>query len=155
MIRSLANADTEDRMSRIEQVVKGPTLRVYALLLTRDQLGVRDVQRTLGFSSPSVALHHLKKLVELDLVKQLPEGEYYAAEHMPIGILSVFVRIGGVLLPRLIFLMSFGIIMLVLYLFFVMSGPIGTEDVMFISVVIVFVLMLARESKFLYQLRPC
>lgn len=142
-------------MSRIEQVVKGPTLRVYALLLTRDQLGVRDVQRTLGFSSPSVALHHLKKLVELDLVKQLPEGEYYAAEHMPIGILSVFVRIGGVLLPRLIFLMSFGIIMLVLYLFFVMSGPIGTEDVMFISVVIVFVLMLARESKFLYQLRPC
>jgi len=155
MVCSLANADIDDRRSRIEEVVKGPTLRVYALLLMKSQLGVRDVQRALGFSSPSVALHHLKKLVELDLVKQLPEGEYYAAEHMPIGILSVFVRIGGVLLPRLIFLMSFGIIMLVLYLFFVMSGPIGTEDIMFISVVAVFVLTLARESKFLHQLRPC
>jgi hypothetical protein len=154
MVCSLANADVEDRMSKIQQMVKGPTLRVYILLLTRDQLGVRDVQRALGFSSPSVALHHLKKLTELDLEKQLPEREYYAAEHMPIGILSVFVRIGRVLLPRLIFLMSFGIIMLILYLFFIVSWPIGTEDIMFISVVTVLILTLARESKFLHQLRP-
>jgi hypothetical protein len=73
---------------------------------------------------------------------------------MPIGILSVFVRIGRALLPRLIFLMSFGIIMLILYLFFIVSWPIGTEDIMFISVVTVLILTLARESKFLHQLRP-
>jgi DNA-binding transcriptional ArsR family regulator len=117
-------------------------------------MGVRDIQRALGLSSPSVALHHLRKLAELDLVKQLPEGEYRAVEHMPIGILSVFVRIGSVLLPRLVFLLSFGIIMLALYLFFVASWPLATQDIMFISVVAVFVLTLTRESKFLRQLRP-
>ena len=141
-------------MTRIARVVKGPTLRVYALLLTRDQMGVRDIQRSLGLSSPSVALHHLRKLTELELVKQLPEGDYCAVQHVPIGILSVFVRIAGVLLPRLVFLLSFGIIMLALYLLFVASWPYTTQDIMFISVVVVLVLMLIRESKFLYELRP-
>jgi hypothetical protein len=126
---SLTASDAEDRMTKISRVVNGPTLRVYAILLTRDQMGVRDIQRTLGLSSPSVALHHLRKLAELDLVKQLPEGDYCAVEHMRIGILSVFVRIGGVLVPRLIFLLSFGIIMLVSYLFLVASWPPTTLDI--------------------------
>src|SRR5690348_17904937 len=47
----------------IESELKGLTLRVYwHLLKTKNEtIGVRSIQRALGMSSPSVALHHLEK----------------------------------------------------------------------------------------------
>ncbi|MEM4726872.1 MAG: hypothetical protein QXD04_01275, partial [Candidatus Bathyarchaeia archaeon] len=62
---------------QIESELKGKTLLVYMYLLktNRPSIGVREVQRALKFSSPSVAAYHLNKLEELGLVEGV-RGEY-------------------------------------------------------------------------------
>ena len=51
---------------KIESELKGNTLRVYWMLLQSQSagVGVREVQRQLGFSSPALASYHLNKLAE-------------------------------------------------------------------------------------------
>lgn len=57
--------------------LKGNTLRVYWNLLKSSEefIGPRQVQRELGFSSPSLAVYHLNKLIDLGLVEK-NSGEY-------------------------------------------------------------------------------
>lgn len=57
----------------IEAELKGKTMLVYMHLLRLDRpsVGVREVQRALGFSSPSVAAYHLNKLRDLGLVESV------------------------------------------------------------------------------------
>jgi DNA-binding transcriptional ArsR family regulator len=56
---------------RIEYELRGKTLSVYMYLLKNGSaVGVREVQKALGFSSPSVAFHHLDKLVSLGVVEK-------------------------------------------------------------------------------------
>ncbi len=50
-----------------EYVLRGKTLKVYLYLLRHKQArGVSEVQHALGFSSPSIAVHHLDKLLRFD-----------------------------------------------------------------------------------------
>jgi len=66
------------RESEIEERLKGKTLRVYYyMLLAGRAVGIREVQRKLGFSSPSVAAYHLDKLVELGLAKKEVKGTFW------------------------------------------------------------------------------
>ena len=57
---------------KVASELKGNTLRVYWQLLrsSRGAVGVREVQRSLGFSSPALAAYHLNKLEELGLVRK-------------------------------------------------------------------------------------
>lgn len=60
-------------------VLVGTTLKVYRFMFRAGQpVGVRDVQRGLGLSSPSVALYHISKLVEAGLVRE--EGGGYVVD---------------------------------------------------------------------------
>jgi hypothetical protein len=89
----------------LESVLKGKTLLVYWYLLQQPShtVGVREVQRALGFSSPSIAIHHLEKLHDLELVHKKGTGEYVLKEEIKIGILRFFTRIGRFLVPRYLF----------------------------------------------------
>jgi len=88
----------------IESELKGKTMLVYMHLLrvNRPSVGVREVQRTLGFSSPSVASYHLNKLRDLGLVAS-ERGDYRLVREVKIGVLRQFVTVGGFMLPRLLF----------------------------------------------------
>ncbi|MCC6009599.1 MAG: hypothetical protein LM588_01195 [Fervidicoccaceae archaeon] len=56
-------------------VIGGTSLRVYFyLLLKNDEVGVRELQKALGFKSPSTAKHHLDRLVELGLAEKTLNG---------------------------------------------------------------------------------
>ena len=85
----------------IASKLKGNTLRVYwNLLRSSDGVAkVRETQRSLGFSSPALAVYHLEKLMELGLVKKT-RGEYRLAKTVNIGVLKQFTKIGSFLLPR-------------------------------------------------------
>jgi len=89
----------------IESALKGKTLRVYWYLLQQPtrMVGIREVQRALGFSSPSVAVHHLDKLQDLGLVRKKGTGEYVLEEEVRVGILRFFMRMGRFLVPRYLF----------------------------------------------------
>lgn len=89
----------------IESQLKGKTLQIYWHLL-RDpgtSVGVRKVQRSLGFSSPSVAAHHLDKLLSLGLVEKTVRGEYIVNKEIKVGLLKFFSRMGKFLVPRHLF----------------------------------------------------
>jgi len=105
--------DKSDQSGDPLTLLGGTSLRVYLLLLTSGRsLGVREVQRALGFRSPSTARHHLERLVELGLAK--PDGWGYRALE-PSGILSQYVFIHGRFLPKAAFLTGFLLASTLLY----------------------------------------
>lgn len=86
-------------------ILAGTSLKVYLYLLSKnDYVGVREVQRALGFKSPSTARHHLERLSELGLVRKSSRG-YKALP--PKGLLKEVVIVKGRLLPRNLFLAGF------------------------------------------------
>ncbi|MFX1262565.1 MAG: winged helix-turn-helix domain-containing protein [Promethearchaeota archaeon] len=145
---------TEEDVQSIEELLKGRTMSVYSLLLTRDEMGVREIQRELGFSSPSLSKHHLTKLEEAGLVTKNAHGEYSVARTVRVGSLTLFVRIGKRFLPRFAFLATLFTGMLIVYLAFYCEFPPRGEDIMFIAMGLIAVLMSLYESYRLLMLKP-
>ncbi len=91
-------------MHEIQQVLKGKCLAVYFYMLRHNEaLSLRDIQRGVGLSSPSLALYHLNNLKELGLVEQNPHDGYQVIKRVRVGILRFFVGSGRYLLPRYTF----------------------------------------------------
>ncbi len=83
------------------EVLGGTALRVYLLLARSDKpLGVREVQRIMGFKSPSTAKHHLDRLVELGLVSRTSQG--YVVKEGVEKVFEGYVALLGSFVPRLI-----------------------------------------------------
>ena len=104
----------------IESELNGKTLLVYVFMLKSkgSAVGVRAIQRKLGFSSPSVALYHLEKLADLRLIEKNAVGEYNITREVKVGVLKFFTRLGSVLLPRYLFYSVWFTTMLTVYLVF-------------------------------------
>lgn len=102
----------------IESQLKGKTLLVYWHMLRSPDtaFGVREIQRSLGFSSPSVAAHHLDKLLSLGLVDRTGTGEYFLAQEVKVGLLRFFTRLGRFLVPRYLFYSVWFSTMLTIYI---------------------------------------
>ena len=102
----------------VEYALRGKTLTVYLYLLRHGRaMGVREIQKALNFSSPSVAFHHLDKLVELGVVEKDEYDRYVLTKKVDTGILHSFVSIAGLTLPRLGFYAAFFTTIAVAYLF--------------------------------------
>ena len=78
-------------------------------------IGVRELQRALEFSSPSVAYHHLEKLERLGLVQKDEYGSYGLVKNVDVGVLQAFAHIGTLLVPRFVFYAMFFTTLLVGY----------------------------------------
>ena len=80
-------------------VLTGNTAQIYRYAIKqRKPIGVREVQRALKLSSPTLAAYHLDKLEEAGLLKQTPDG--YVVEKL---VLENFVRLRQLLLPKYLF----------------------------------------------------
>ena len=84
--------------------IHGNTLRVYVYLLRTGASELRDVQRALGFSTPSLASYHLGKLVESGYATQDAHGRYLVVQSATNEILDGYTKLGGVVVPQLPFL---------------------------------------------------
>jgi predicted DNA-binding transcriptional regulator len=111
-------------LALLESQLKGKTIIIYWYLLQQPThtVGVRQVQRALGFSSPSIAVHHLGKLEELGLVRKKVTGEYVLEEEVKVGILRFFTRMGRFLVPRYLFYSVLFSTMLTAYLILTILG---------------------------------
>jgi LexA DNA binding domain len=99
---------SEASRERVDYELRGKTLQVYLYLLKYGKAaGVREIQKELGFSSPSVAFHHLDKLLNLGVVEKDQYERYVLAKKVDAGILHSFVSIAGLTLPRLGFYAAF------------------------------------------------
>ena len=112
-------------VGEVESQLRGTTLRVYWYILSQSNpVGVREVQRATGMSSPSVASHHLSKLVTLDLVEKLPDNSYEVKRLVKVGVLRNFITFRGRFLPRYVFAAFFFTAFTLFYaLFTTMAWP--------------------------------
>lgn len=109
---------TIENETDIEYALRGKAWKVYWYLLkTGKPVSVREVQRAVRFSSPSVANHHLEQLRELGLVgKQDIGGHYELVSQVKIGVLKHYVKLGKLLFPRYFFYALFSTIFYVAFL---------------------------------------
>jgi len=137
----VSKAPHEFDLTVLESALKGKTLIVYWYLLQQPThtVGVREVQRSLGFSSPSIAVHHLEKLQDLGLVRKKGTGEYVLEGEVKVGILRFFSRMGHFLVPRYLFYSVLFSTMLVAYLTLCILGGITPSfyAVMFGSIALI------------------
>jgi len=110
--------------NELEYALRGKAWKVYWFLLkTGKPVSVREVQRALHFSSPSVANHHLEQLRGLGLVqKQEIGGHYLLVSEVKIGVLRHYVKLGKLLFPRYFFYAVFSTVFYVAYLLFLFQG---------------------------------
>ncbi len=110
--------------TKLEYALRGKAWKVYWLLLKNGRpMSVREVQRALHFSSPSVANHHLEQLRELGLVqKQDIGGHYSLVSEVKIGVLRHFVKLGKLLFPRYFFYAVFSTTFYIAYLLVLMQS---------------------------------
>jgi DNA-binding transcriptional ArsR family regulator len=114
-----ANDQTE-----LEYALRGKAWKVYWFLLKNgNPVSVREVQRSLHFSSPSIAYHHLEQLRELGLVqKQEVGGHYVLVGEVKIGVLRHYVKLGKLLFPRYFFYAVFSTVFYVAFLLFLLQS---------------------------------
>ena len=83
--------------------IRGNTLRVYVYLLRSGASELRDVQRALDLSTPSLASYHLGRLVEAGYATQDEHGRYLVVQGATNAILDGYTKLGGVVVPQLLF----------------------------------------------------
>jgi DNA-binding MarR family transcriptional regulator len=98
-VKRLTAEKTDEDNQYLE--LNGNTLRAYWVLLNSESghVGVRELQRKLGFSSPALASYHLNKLEEMGLVNKI-RGDYRIARRVKVGVLKQFIKLGAFMLPR-------------------------------------------------------
>jgi len=118
-------------VSEQRDVLRGLTLKVYKFILRSDKpVGIREVQRALGLSSPTLALYHINKLEEAGLIKKELNG--YVADRV---ILENLFRFRRILIPRNFFYMIFFVVSLVMLAVFLRPPTLTREYVFSLAVV--------------------
>jgi predicted transcriptional regulator len=113
-----------------ETAIKGTTLDVYFYLLRKKEpAGVREIQRSLGLSSPSVSSYHLDKLENLEVIRKNRFGNFEISKKIDIGALNQFIMVGNFTLPRFLFYAIFVSIMFIGYLLFFLTFPLSTGEI--------------------------
>jgi DNA-binding transcriptional ArsR family regulator len=95
-----------------KEVLRGTTLEVYRFLVKSSKpVGIREVQRALKLSSPSVATYHISKLEDAGLLKRQKGG--FTVDKF---ILENSIKISRFLIPRYFFYSVFAVAVLILEL---------------------------------------
>jgi hypothetical protein len=129
--------------------------RVYTLLLLHDSdnIGIRQIQRAVGFSSPSSAIFQLEKLMDMNLVERSSDGNYHVKSHEKIGPLRNYIIIRGRLIPWM--LLNASIVTIVTFTFLIYFLQYGTREVVVAvlpSILASFILM--YEGFRMWKARP-
>jgi hypothetical protein len=104
-------------------ILRGNTLRVYLCLLKHNGgMELRDVQRELQLSTPSLASYHLSRLVRAGYAEQTNDGRYRAAKDVSTEVLEGYSKIGIIVVPQLFF---FSLLFTILITFFLYETTIS------------------------------
>jgi repressor of nif and glnA expression len=118
-------------MSEQRDVLRGLALKVYRFILKNDKpVGIREVQRALNLSSPTLALYHMNKLEEAGLIKKEANG--YVADRI---VLENVIRLRRILIPRNFFYTIFLITSLVMLAVFLRPPTLSREYIFSLAVI--------------------
>jgi len=103
-------------MEDVKSKLKGTTLQVcWHLLRSGKPTTIRRLQRDLGLSSPSVAAYHLEKLLDMELIRKNATGDYELRKTVSLEVMSAFVRISQLMIPRYVFYTIFFFTLLIVF----------------------------------------
>jgi repressor of nif and glnA expression len=118
-------------VSESKDILRGLTLKVYKHILKNDKpVGIREVQRALNLSSPTLALYHINKLEEAGFIKKEQNG--YVADRI---ILENLIRLRKLLIPRNFFYSVFFVTSLILEVAFLKPSILTREYVFSLGVI--------------------
>ena len=114
----------------IETSLKGTTLRVYRFILKQhDPVGISDVQKGLALSSPSVSQYHIKKLLQMGLIREDQGG--YAIDKV---VLDNVIRIRKTSIPTQAAYVAFFVVTLLILVVFL--RPASIDSVYFFAIMV-------------------
>ena len=108
--------------------IRGNTVRVYLFVLRNGPCELRDVQRALKLSTPSLAFYHLSRLVQAGNVNRTEDGRYIAVTDISADLLDGYVKFGKRIFPQLFFLTLIFTAILVYYVYLIWRVPLDWDD---------------------------
>jgi len=103
--------------------LSGNTLSIYWYFLSkRNPVGVREIQRALGFSSSSTANYHLEKLMTLGLIEKDAFGNYRVKRVVKVGIMRSFLFFSKVTFPKHLLYALVTSLMILFFIFLFMDA---------------------------------
>lgn len=111
------------------------------MLKSNKPIGIREVQRALNLSSPSVAQYHLAKLEQAGLVKK-DTGNYVVNRVL----LESCVKISRFIVPRYLFYLVFSAVILILELTILKPAVFSSNYLFFTLTTFVFFLIFCYET---------
>lgn len=146
MFKDGASTDAE-----LKEALQGKTLKVYLTLLdSTEPIGAREMQRRLNYSSVNVAVHHLDKLCKVGLAAKDEHGRYFATKKVNIGIMDLFMNLGRIRFPRLLFYAAFFAAFSIMY-FTTAPIVIGRDSAFVIVLAVVGTILFAYEAFKVWQ----
>ncbi len=140
----------------LDELLKGKTLQIYWHLLLSGKSGVREIQKELSISSSSTVHYHLNKLLNAGLVDQDASEKYFVIEPVKSGILSLYIKIGRRMIPRMLFYLSFFLVFGILYIFYLIlnSKTIEFVDGLFLVLSLSGILFFSFETYKIWKMKP-
>lgn len=122
--------------------LRGTTRNIYRFLVKSNKpVGIREVQRALNLSSPSIVAYHFSKLEEAGLVRR-EKGDYVVSKI----ILEHSIRISRFIIPRQIFYATFAVAVLIIELTIFRPADINREYFFSTVVTLVFAIVFCYEA---------
>jgi predicted DNA-binding transcriptional regulator len=123
-------------------ILKGNALDIYRLMLKNSKpLGIREIQRALNLSSPSVVQHHLSRLESVGLVKH-EMGSYVLNKVM----LQNCIKISRFIIPRYFFYTLLSVFALLFELTYLQPNVLYQEYFFSVILTIVFLMIFCYET---------
>jgi len=110
-------------------VFRGNTVRVYLFVLKNGPSELREIQRALKLSTPSLAFYHLSRLVQSGVVSRTDDGRYVVVTDISADLLDGYVKFGRRIIPQLFFLTLMFTAILGYYVYLVWKFPLDTDDI--------------------------
>lgn len=90
-------------MTEKQKEISGKTLKVFIYIVKKGPAELKDIQRSLSFSTASLASYHVGKLVQLGYVYQDNYGRYVASDEAAKLFLEDYSKIGNLIVPEILF----------------------------------------------------
>lgn len=109
--------------------MRGNTVRVYLFVLKNGPCELREVQRALKLSTPSLAFYHLSRLVQSGVVSRTEDGRYSVVADISADLLDGYVKFGRRIIPQLFFLTLIFTAILGYYVYLIWRLPLDADDI--------------------------
>jgi hypothetical protein len=119
--------------TKSDDILEGTTRRVFRFVYRQGEpVGIHDIQRGLGLSSPSVAHYHVGKLLKAGLLKE--DGEGYTADKT---VFENMIRIRRTVLPLQVGYAAFFVTALIALVTIMRPSQLSSTYVFAVALVIV------------------